>query len=822
MKSRVKIYSTQVLTLLLLGLTQVAYAYQFTNDDWSPNYALPGAVSSSSNSPIFDILKTSEGYYITGSFSSIDGVAANSVAFWDGTNWNALGEGLLNNDGTIGEGLQLVKDGESIYVVGQFTKAGIEEVSNIAVWNETTEIWSGIPGEFNGGINSVLKNGSLVFVGGSFTEISGVPYNRIAVWDGESWSSFNGGVSGPVNVIKRHSGQYYFGGDFSIAGATAVNNMATWTGTNWNSIGGGSNGTIYDMHFIGDSLLVGGVFSTLGGESINNLGIRTDEAWSGFDIEPDNTVFDIDGTHNEIMIAGEFEQIGILSTSGFAVWNGSSWQVPSNTLSIFTSVFAAEKNGDKWVVVGDFNELDGDLINNIIAVNESTFEWEKLSLDSDFNGINGSVYVAKYHEGVLYIGGNFSGIGDQKIKNFAARIDGEWIDYGASPNGTVRDILVTGSQIYIAGSFTNIGGIVVNNVAEYDKNAEQWVTMDDGLNGNVYTLEIEGSNLYAGGTFTQSGGSSRARVARWSGSTWTALGSGITTGSIVHDLEVLNGKLYAGGTFSEAGGVAADNIAAWNGSNWEALGTGTDGPVNALAKTDSSLYVGGDFETSGGKSSGSYISEWILDTEDWQPLEEGLNDEVQALHIEDNVLFAGGFFTTTQSTGLIIGGKKEQLNGITYYNGEKWNPIGSGLSVSTSGSPFVRSLTSDGDELIVAGFFDRAGDKVSNDLASLNLSAKSVSNEEESSEVTKFTLSQNYPNPFNPSTTISFELEEAGLTTLKVFNMLGQEVSSLIDQNLSKGNYSVSFEATNLPSGVYMYQLTSGSVSKTKKMLLLK
>ncbi len=823
MKSRVKKIFIPFIIAFIFGVSQVSYAYQFTNDDWSSDYALPGAVSSSSTIPIFDILNTSEGYYITGKFSSIDGVAANSIAFWDGTNWKALGEGLLFQDGSIGEGLKLYKDGESIYVVGEFSKAGLEDVSNIAIWNEATETWAGIPGEFNGGIYSVLKNGSLVFVGGSFTEINGTPYNHIAVWDGDGWSSFNGGVNGDVNVIKRAFGQYYFGGDFSIAGgATVANNMASWTGTEWNNIGSGSNGIIYDMHFIGDSLLVGGLFSTLGGESINNIGIRSNGSWSGFDIEPDNTVFDIDGTHNEIMIAGEFEQVGILNTSGFAVWNGSSWQVPSNTLSVFTSVFAAEKNGEKWIAGGDFTELNSEIINNIAALDANNLEWEKLGLDSDFNGINGSVYVAKYHENVLYIGGDFYGIGNKKIKNFAARVDGEWIDYGASPNGLVRDILITGNQIFVAGSFTNIGGIVVNNIAQLNRNTEQWEALDDGLNGTIYTLELEGTNLYAGGSFTQSGGSSRPRVARWGGSTWTDLGGGITAGTIVYDLEVLNGKLYAGGTFSEAGGVTANNIAEWDGSSWEALGTGTTGRVNTLAKTDSSLYVGGDFESSGGKINGSYISEWVLSNEDWQPLAEGLNDEVQSLFIQDDILFAGGHFTTVQNNELIIGGKKEQLNGIANYDGEKWNAIGSGLSVSTSGSAYVSSINSNGDELIVSGYFDRAGNKISNDLASLNLSTESVSNEEENSEITKLTLSQNYPNPFNPSTVISFELEKAGLTTLKVFNMLGQEVSSLLDKNLGKGKYEITFNASNLPSGVYMYQLTSSSASLTKRMMLIK
>jgi|GEM_PF-6610864 len=663
MKSRVKIFKPGIglALILLMILPYTVNAQEITNKNWNPGFSLPGTASVSSDNPILDILSTTSGYFITGSFSSIDGVAANSIAFWDGENWNALGEGLRNEDDTIGEGRQLFKDEESIYVVGEFTQAGTEEGSNIAVWDETSEIWSTISGEFNGSIYSVLKNGSLVFVGGDFTQINGSPFSHIAVWDGDGWSSFNGGVNGPVNVIKRAFGQYYFGGDFSIAGAaTAANNMATWSGTNWNNIGSGSNGPIHDLHFIGDSLLVGGAFSTLGGESINNLGIRTDGAWSGFDIVPDNSVFDIEGTHTDMVIVGEFEQIGILNTSGFARWDGGSWEVPTNAPSPFFTAFGTQKFNDKWIVVGDFENIEGTIINNIGAVDEEGLIWEETGLLSEFEGVNGTINVVKYFEGITYIGGNFSGIGSNPIQNFAAKIDGEWVDLGASPNGPVRTILATGTQVYIAGNFTNVGGVSVLNVARYLFNDEEWSGLSDGLNGTIYDLEFQSGSIYAGGSFTQTGdGVSRLRIARWSGTGWIALGSGINDGTAVYDLEILNGKLYAGGSFTEAGGEVVNNIASWNGTNWEALDTGVNGSINAIVKTDTSLFVGGAFSSSSGKSV-SNISEWIIDTQTWEPLSEGLNEEVLALQIHQDTLFAGGDFTTANSNGVIVigGGKK--------------------------------------------------------------------------------------------------------------------------------------------------------------------
>jgi len=87
---------------------------------------------------------------------------------------------------------------------------------------------------------------------------------------------------------------------------------------------------------------------------------------------------------------------------------------------------------------------------------------------------------------------------------------------------------------------------------------------------------------------------------------------------------------------------------------------------------------------------------------------------------------------------------------------------------------------------------------------------------------TKYTLSQNYPNPFNPTTNIKYSIPQGGFVTLKVYNMLGQEVATLVNQQQNTGEYNVDFNASNLASGVYMYRIQSGNISITKKMMLLK
>ena len=91
----------------------------------------------------------------------------------------------------------------------------------------------------------------------------------------------------------------------------------------------------------------------------------------------------------------------------------------------------------------------------------------------------------------------------------------------------------------------------------------------------------------------------------------------------------------------------------------------------------------------------------------------------------------------------------------------------------------------------------------------------------QSSPVT-YALAQNYPNPFNPSTKINFSIQKAGMVTLKIYNILGQEVATLVNTELKAGTYSSVFDASRLSSGVYFYSIHAGDFVQAKKMMLLK
>jgi hypothetical protein len=86
----------------------------------------------------------------------------------------------------------------------------------------------------------------------------------------------------------------------------------------------------------------------------------------------------------------------------------------------------------------------------------------------------------------------------------------------------------------------------------------------------------------------------------------------------------------------------------------------------------------------------------------------------------------------------------------------------------------------------------------------------------------EFRLHQNYPNPFNPSTKMGFSIKVASFTTLKVYDIVGREVASPVNERLQPGSYQATFDGSGLASGVYLYRLQAGSFVETKKLLLLR
>jgi hypothetical protein len=107
-------------------------------------------------------------------------------------------------------------------------------------------------------------------------------------------------------------------------------------------------------------------------------------------------------------------------------------------------------------------------------------------------------------------------------------------------------------------------------------------------------------------------------------------------------------------------------------------------------------------------------------------------------------------------------------------------------------------------------------------ISTLSTNPTIVGVEDNGSIPTKFNLHQNYPNPFNPTTAIKFEIPKESYVTLRIYNSIGKDVAELVNRELSAGQYQISFDAKDLPSGIYYYKLQAGEFTQTRKMLLVK
>src|SRR5438445_904757 len=182
----------------------------------------------------------------------------------------------------------------------------------------------------------------------------------------------------------------------------------------------------------------------------------------------------------------------------------------------------------------------------------------------------------------------FSNI-EMRAQNGPPFSDANWSTMNPSisgANGPVDAAVVDGAgNLYIGGDFTAVGDVIANVIAKW--NGISWTAMGSGMNERVLALAVSDSDLYAGGDFTTAGSSAASRIAKWDGHNWTPLGSGVN--GTVSALAVSGSDLYAGGDFTTAGSSAASRIAKWNGSNWTTLGSGMNGPVAALAVSDSDV-----------------------------------------------------------------------------------------------------------------------------------------------------------------------------------------------------------------------------------------
>jgi photosystem II stability/assembly factor-like uncharacterized protein len=143
-----------------------------------------------------------------------------------------------------------------------------------------------------------------------------------------------------------------------------------------------------------------------------------------------------------------------------------------------------------------------------------------------------------------------------------------------------------------------------------------------------------------------------------------------------------------------------------------------------------------------------------------------------------------------------------------------------GASWTTQGTPLVDPQG--GNAIFSIYFVDAQNGWLTGDYGKICRYTGTTGVENNDNSPKDFSLMQNYPNPFNPGTVIRYQLPVASQISIKVFNVLGNEIATLVNDYKPAGNYNVDFNAANLSSGVYFYSLTAGSFTETKKFILLR
>jgi photosystem II stability/assembly factor-like uncharacterized protein len=362
--------------------------------------------------------------------------------------------------------------------------------------------------------------------------------------------------------------------------------------------------------------------------------------------------------------------------------------------------------------------------------------------------------------------------------------DGVWIstDNSAGPwtkvsNGmtgkSVRALLVNGADLF-AG--TDSG------VFKTTDNGSNWTALNNGLtNSNVSSFALIGANLFVS---TSGGG---VFLSTNNGLEWTTVNNDLTS-NYISSLTVVGTNLFAGNGGFGGGVFLSTN----NGTNWTLVNNGLAGDyVFALAASGTNLFAASF------KAPSAQVYHSTDNGTNWSLANTGLPNVFEfCFAVSGTNVFAGAY------------------SGGVYHttdNGANWVEVNQGFGTSRT----IRTLEVLGEDLF-AGFYD--GNVFRRPLSQMITSVEVLAN----IQPTQFSLDQNYPNPFNPTTTIRFSILKEEYVTLKIFDAFGQEVTTLISEELQTGQYEKEWNASSVASGVYYYSMQAGNYNQTKKLILMK
>jgi hypothetical protein len=558
------------------------------------------------------------GFYIGGDFTKVGGLTRDRIA-------HILAGGSVdpafdpNANNTV---RALAVSGSTVYAGGDFTSIGGQTRNHIAALAASGSATAWDPSASNTTsdvtVRALAVSGTTVYVGGNFTSIGGQSRSRIAALDAASGSAtaWDPNAGGSVSAVAVSGATVYAGGNFtSIGGQTrlriaaldATSGAATeWApdASNWVSALAVSGSTVY----------AGGIFNNIGGQPRNHIAAL--DVISGlatpWDPGASDYVCSLAVSGSTVYAGGNFTSVGGRARAHIAALDATgaatSWQ-PDTT----GEVDALAVSGSTIYAGGQFASAGGVRRNHIAALDASgaATAWDP---NADNAAHDATVRALAVSGSNVYVGGNFTSIGGQD-RHCIAALDadgGTATAWNPNADGYVRALAVSGSTVYAGGDFTSIGGQSRSCIAALDVTSSLATTWDPGVSypshplfqdPYVSTLAVEGATVYAGGRFTYVG--NRQRFCLAAIGTNGAVTSWDTNApcSSVSEIAVAGPTLFVGGVFSNILGsnIGAVNLAtatpeAWNPHPHQVHNS----QVKTLAVSGSTVYVGGEFDTVNG------------------------------------------------------------------------------------------------------------------------------------------------------------------------------------------------------------------------------
>jgi trimeric autotransporter adhesin len=559
----------------------------------------------------------------------------------------------------------IILAGSDLYLGGEIGSISGEEYGNIVKLNAETGV---VDDDFSASMNSDVKTLAFfensLYVGGYFTSVNEEEHNYLVKLDSSSGDideSFNAGIlEGVVYTILFSGRSLFVGGNLVIADEhQKIVKLDAESGEADDSfVQTDVSGYVLAMALSGSDLYLGGSFSTaLGGEaySENIVKINADSGQidGTFNPDSDDIVRTLALSESGLYAGGDFSSIGGEAMNYFAKLNSVTGFADDDfDLKIGGVVESVAVSGTDLLVGGSFETVGGEERNNIAKLDISTGQVDT-AFDPDCNGL---IYTLAISGGSLFAGGQYDSIGGgsryllSKLDTINGQLETDF-DANISGGSYVFSIVPSGSELYVGGSFTEIGGETRWNIAKINaETGDADEDFDPHASNEIYSAVLSGSYLYVGGNFTSIGGETRNYIAKISASNGDADESfDPNANNYVKNLALSDANLYVGGNFTSIGGKSRNRIAKLDLSSGEAdsdFNPDANGNVQALALSGAYIYAGGSFTVIGGENRSKIAKLNAVTGEVDQSFHPDFDSLILALTATVSELYAGGEFTS--------------------------------------------------------------------------------------------------------------------------------------------------------------------------------